>query len=340
MTTNDSDTPPFDKKFTRFDEENRAGLAVMAIQDGKTLFKKGYGLSNLQTQERVDCDTNFRMASVSKQFTAMAIAILEENQKLSIDEKIGNYLPKLPKYMKDITIKHLVHHLSGLPDYSDALWSTDKNKPLVSNNDIYQYYQSKNKLDKKPGEKHEYSNGGYSLLALIIENAAGESYPEFMQQRIFKPADMPNTAIITYPSTIKKQAISYSDWPYFEDIDYNTGNALYGEDGVYTSLNDMQGWINAIENNVLVSRAMTKKLFSKVRTNGGKKVNYGYGWGIGKYQQHKVVHHNGSWVGFNTAVAGLRKKQLWLVAFSNTLAISSDSAMRQMAKHYLDIKSG
>jgi len=310
----------------------------MAIQDGVTRFKKGYGLSNLETKERVDCDTNFRMASVSKQFTAMAVAILEERGIISREDHISHYLAESPEYMKGIKIKHLVHHLSGLPDYADALWSSDKSKPLISKNDVYEYYKKQKKLDFEIGEKHVYSNGGYSLLAVVIESAASQPFQDFSRENIFIPAGMKHTAIIEYPSNIRKQAISYGEWPFFEDIDFNTGNALQGEDGVYTSLNDMEAWIHAIDNNILVNASTTEQIFSKVQTNNGETVEYGYGWEFGKYHSMDLILHGGSWVGFNTIIAKSPEKNAWFVGFSNTDAISSDRAVITMANHYFGIE--
>ena len=129
MTLDNPESISFDKKFSRYDEILCPGLAVMVIQDGVTRFKKGYGHSNLATKEKIDCDTNFRMASVSKQFTAMAVAILEERGKIARNDYISQYLPDVPQYMQEIEVWHLIHHLSGLPDYADALWCTDKSKP-------------------------------------------------------------------------------------------------------------------------------------------------------------------------------------------------------------------
>lgn len=339
MMTTYKATPTFDKRFLRFNEENRVGLAVMAIECGVTNFKKGYGLRDLETGGKVDCNTNFRMASISKQFTAMCVAILEEKGKLKTDNYISQYLPDTPQYMKKIKVGHLVHHLSGLPDYSHALWSDDKSKPYLNNQDIFSYYKKLKNLSSKPGKKFNYSNGGYSLLALVIESAADQSLPNFTEHNIFKPANMTNSAIITYPSTIRNQAISYSGWPFFNDIDFNTGNALQGEDGVYTSLADMQGWIHALENNSLVSESTTKRIFSPVPRSDGKKVRYGYGWEFGKFHNYKVAYHQGGWVGFNTVILTVPKKRLWLVAFSNSDAISSWSAMTHMFKHYLGINN-
>jgi len=341
MSPNKPDIPPFDKRFARYDEVHCPGLAVMAIQDGVTIFKKGYGLRNLETKEKVDCDTNFRMASVSKQFTGMGVAILEEQGKVTPDDYISQYLAEVPEYMSEIKVRHLVHHLSGLPDYGDALWSSDKSKPLLSNHDVYDYYKKQNKLDFEVGEKHEYSNGGYSLLALVIESAADQPFADFSREHIFMPAGMNKTIIIEYPSQVENQAISYSEWPFFEDIDFNTGNALQGEDSVYTSLNDMEAWIHAIENNTLVSASTTERLFASVQTNSGEEVQYGYGWRRGKYENEiDLICHSGSWVGFHTFIAKASEKNMWFVGFSNTEAIDSVDAVSYMADFYFDLDSG
>ena len=339
MTLDDSATPPFDDRFSRYDHEICPGLAVMAIQDGVTKFKKGYGLSNLETMDKVDCDTNFRMASVSKQFTAMAVAILEERGQIFKDDCISRYLSDLPEYMKKIEVRHLLHHLSGLPDYSDSLWSSDKKKPLISNHDVFRYYKEKDKLNFDAGERYEYSNGGYSLLALVIESAAGQSFKDFCKENIFLPAGMKNTAIIEYPSSIVNQALSYGDWPFFENIDFNTGNALQGEDGVYTSLTDVEAWIYSIEKNVLVSQATKEKIFTKAQTNDGQRVQYGYGWEFDKLNDMEVRMHGGSWVGFNTIIVHAHDINTWFVAFSNTTAIDSEGASLEMAKHYVGVDS-
>jgi CubicO group peptidase (beta-lactamase class C family) len=326
---------PFDKKFGKIDRASGPGLAIMVIQDGVTKIKKGYGLSNLETKDEISSATNFRMASVSKQFTAMALAILEERGKIDRDDFVSRYLEHVPAHMNKIQVRHLVHHLSGLSEYGDELWSTDKSKPLLTNQDVFDYYKQQDKLDFEAGEKHEYSNGGYSLLALVIERAADQGFREFSREHIFIPAGMENTCIIEYPSSVKNQAVSYSEWPFFEDIDFNTGNALFGEDGVYTSLDDMEAWIRAIDNNTLVSASTTKRIFSPVETNSGELVRYGYGWQIEKYRnKFDVICHSGSWVGFNTFIAKEPKSNTWLVAFSNSEAISSVNAVYDVANFY------
>jgi len=200
---------------------------------------------------------------------------------------------------------------------------------------VLDYYRNQDKLDFEAGTKHEYSNGGYCLLALVVERAANQPFKDFSEENIFVPAGMANTAIIEYPSNIRNQALSYGVWPFFEDIDFNTGNALQGVDGVYTSLNDMEAWIGAIDNSTLVNTKTTQRIFSGVQTIGGNAVQYGYGWRFGKFRTIDLIIHTGSWVGFNTIIAKAPEKNIWFVGFSNTRAISSQDAVGEIAKFYL-----
>ncbi len=207
---------------------------------------------------------------------------------------------------------------------------------MVTNSDVYEWYKKQDGLNFAVGEKFEYSNGGYSLLALLITEASGQSLPEFSREHIFIPAGMSETSIIEYPSNVKNQAISYGEWPFFDNVDFNTGNALQGEDGVYTSLNDMERWINAMENNTLVSPSTTWKIFSRVNTNDGRSVDYCYGWEWSEYKTIEFVGHSGSWVGFNTFIVHVPDRKAWFLAFSNTMAISSADAVFRMADYYFD----
>lgn len=329
---------PFDKKFACYDKAESVGLAVMVIKERECLFKKGYGLRNLETKEPIQADTNFELASVSKQFTAMCIAILEEQGKVSSDDYLRQYFLDLPEYMLDIKVSHLVHHMSGLPQYDDELWSSEKGAPYLSNQDVYDYYKKQQKLKSKPGDKFDYSNGGYSLLALLVGIVAGEPFPAFIERQLFKPVGMKNTVIYENPSSIKNLAKSYSAWPFFENIDFNTGNTLYGEGGIRTSLNDMECWIHALENNTLISAEMTKQVFSTVKANDGSEVEYGYGWGVEEVYKHKMILHDGSWVGFTSVIAHVPNSNMWFVVLANSRAVSAWDALEELFKYYLDIK--
>lgn len=334
-----STNPPFDKKFSSYDKAGSVGLAVMVLKDGKNVFKKGYGLRNIETKEKIQADTNFDLASVSKQFTAMCLAILEEQGKVSSDDYLNQYFQALPDYMSQIKVCHLVHHLSGMPKYDNKLWSTDNGKPYVSNQDVYDYYKKLEKLDSTPGEKYAYSNGGYSLLALLIGIVADQPFPIFIENNIFKPAGMNDTVIFKDLSTIKNAATSYSAWPFFENTGFNTGNTIYGEGAMHSSLNDMESWIHALENDTLISTEMKNKLFSTTKANDGSEVKYGYGWEIEEVFKHKMILHDGCWNGFTSVIANVPNNNMWFVVLANSEAVSAWDAFEELLKYYLDIKT-
>ncbi len=329
----------FDQRFELYNNGKTPGLAAMAIHKGEVLFKKGYGLRNLETEEKIGPDTNFRMASVSKQFTGMAIAMLEEQGKIDCNDPLVNYFPDFPQYGHPITIRHLIHHLSGLPDYFMELCSTDKSAKRPKNQDIFDFLKQKEKLDFAAGSRFGYSNTGYNLLGSLIEKVSGSSYPEFIESQLFQPTQMHHSIVIRDPEPdIKNRAFGYSDWPFFDLNDYNSGNFLYGEDGVYTSLNDVVNWIHAIEHHVLVSPTMQQKIFLGSTTDQGDPVGYGYGWFLQELFGYQLISHSGHWVGFNNVIAYFPEAQLWIVTFSNTPGSSSWSAMETMAKACLQIK--
>ncbi len=329
---------PFDVKFEKYNLGKNPGLAVMAVKNGEVVFKKGYGLSNLETEEKITSGTNFDLASVSKQYTAMAIAILEEQGKISSDELIIQYFTDFPKHMEEIKICHLIYHLSGLPECNDEFCFTSTDNKLVSNDDIYHFYKNSRQLDFKPGNRFEYSNGGYNLLAMLVERVSGLSFHDFVKQNIFVPANMPKSTVISYPAEIENRAVSYSGWPFFENIDYNSCNALYGDGRIYSSLDDTEGWIKALDNDELISPKMKEKVFTPAITNNGDTLDYGYGWFFENFYKHKMIYHDGGWLGFNTIIANFPEDNLWLVAYANSRAISTGSAMEEMIKHYLQLE--
>lgn len=328
---------PFETRFAKYNSAGSVGLAAMVIKNGETIFKEGYGFGNIETKEPIDANTNFRLASVSKQFTAMCIAILEENGELSANEPIKKYFEDLPNFMDEIKIHHLLHHTSGLPDYNE-LCSTNKELPLLKNADIYNFYKSKKNLNFKPGNQFEYCNGGYNLLATLVEKVTKETFSEFITKNIFTPLGMLNTRVVSYPIKIPRFSVSYSGWPFFDDIDFNTGNALIGEDGIYCSLNDTEKWIRAIEYNTLVDKEMMRKVFTSGLTNAGDKVNYGYGWCFDSFYKNEIVFHTGLWCGFNTAIVNFPEENIWIVSYSNSLAISAGYSMEEIARYFLNTK--
>ena len=177
-----------------FDEYNRPdcpGASVMVIHDGKALFAKGYGLANLEDKIPCSTNTNFRLASVTKQFTAMAVMILAERNKLSLDERLTDCFPEFPEYGRQITVRHLLSHTSGLIDYEDVI---PKGTEIpVLDRDVLRLLMQQDKTYFPPGTKYKYSNSAYALLALMVEARSGSTFAQFLNQNIFRPLKMAHT---------------------------------------------------------------------------------------------------------------------------------------------------
>lgn len=327
----------FDKKFEKYNELKKVGLAVLVRKDEETVFKKCYGLRDLSTNERIDENTRFRLASVSKQFTAMCVAILEERGKLSPDDYILTYFNDFPDVYKDVKVKDLIYHTAGLPECYDALCSTNKTRPYSTNKDVYNFYKCCEKLNFQPGDRFDYSNGGYNLLATLIERVSGQVFSEFIDTNIFKPLGMSNSRTYEVPFNEPNAAISYSEWPFFEDIDFNTGNTLLGEGGIYSSISDTEKWISALENNTLISENMTQKVFTPCTLNDGLKMDYGFGWEFDNFYGYELIFHGGAWCGFRTEINYFPKEKLWVVVYANSSSVSVFQSSLDIIKCYLDI---
>jgi len=183
-------TAQLDKLFRDFNQPGKPGAAVMVIRDGKILAAKGYGLANVEKKIPCDKNTNFRLASFSKQFTAMAMMILVERKKVSLDETLADIFPEFPAYGKNITVRHLLTHTSGLKDYEDLI-PAGTTIPVLDQ-DVFRLMLAQDSTDFPPGSKYHYSNTAFALLAMIVEKRSGQTFATFLRENIFKPLKMKN----------------------------------------------------------------------------------------------------------------------------------------------------
>ncbi len=307
-------------------KEITPGIAVSVIKNGREVYTKSYGYSNFKTGNLISSDTNFRLASLSKQFTAMCLAILEEKGVINSDDYISKYIPEMPEYTRKIRVKHLVYHTSGLPDYMELYDFDNRENPYkeyVTNNDIIKLLKIKRKLLFIPGEKFLYSNTGYAVLAVLIERASGTSFPEFIEKEIFNKIGMNKSIVpLSDVTPVEKQAVSYDGWPHFKPNIEDPCNYIYGDGTVYSSVNDMIKWFRAIDTNKLISHK--EKIFEPGRLNNGKKISYAYGWSIDEYNGEKIISHEGSWLAFNTIDIYIPERRLWILVLTNSSKIEPD----------------
>jgi CubicO group peptidase (beta-lactamase class C family) len=278
------------------------GACVLAIDNGQIIFKQGFGVADVQSKEPCTPATNFRMASVSKQFTATAVMLLVDRGKLSLNDTLDKFFPGFPKYGEKITIRHLLTHTSGLPEYETLV---PKGTTLqLDDLDVLQLLMDAKAPLFPAGEKWEYSNSAFVLLGLIVEIAAEKPFHQFMADELFKPLEMDNTVLYQRGlNEVKNRAYGHSkkDGQWVRD-DQSVTSATRGDGVVYTSLDDYQKWLFAHAQRKIFSESSHHEMFSpQVKTTRGDS-SYGFGWFIDEYRGTRRVHHNGDSRGFRICV--------------------------------------
>lgn len=316
-------------------QANAPGLGVTVIQDGRIAHAKGYGLARLDTKETVGLNTAFDLGSTSKQFTAMAVMILVERGKLSYDDPLTKFFPEFPPYAKSITVRHLLNHTSGLVDAIAPRWFRKGYEP--TSKDLVKMMAREQSVRFAPGEKFEYNNAGYVLLALIVEKVSGQSFARFMRENIFKPLGMNSTVIFdeTNPK-VEHMAVSY----FFEGNEFKpyaptSDRFFYGPKGVVSTLEDMYKWAQALETEKLLKASTLKQAFTPARLSNGTETIYGFGWFLGKENGLDVYEHAGGYLAYRATIRRYPSQHTTVIVLSNNALIEPTSLAKKISQIYL-----
>ena len=312
------------------------GAAIIVIDDGVVLKKSAYGMAEIERAVPFETDTSTRLGSVSKQFTAMAIMMLEEEGRLDYDDPITRFLPELSRIGDEITIRQLLNHTGGLPDYYDVIVEVSGvERPLTRHAlDVYSGWGEPLFV---PGERFEYSNPGYELLALIVEKASGEVFGEFVEERIFARLGMTSSVVLDDRGPkLAKRAYGYRiDGDGFALNDDDPLNYIIGSGGVYSSVEDLYRWDQALYGEQLVSKASLAEAFSPVRLNSGEEYPYGFGWGFDEHLGRRRIAHGGSWVGFQTYIGRYVDDHFSVIVLANLAEAEPEGLADTIAALYL-----
>ncbi|MES2760796.1 MAG: serine hydrolase domain-containing protein [Bacteroidota bacterium] len=299
-----------DSIFEVFAKKNMFCGSVSISKKGTSLLSKGYGMANYSYDIPNTAQTKFKLASVSKQFTAMAVMILQEQGKLSTDDKLAKYIADYPNGDK-ITIHHLLTHTSGIYNFTD-MERYDSIMTLPHTLDKLISYFKNTKLDFEPGEKFNYSNSGYVLLSYIIEKASGKKYHEFISTQIFEPLGMKNSGVFDGNQLIKNLAAGYSAGEAgIENVSYIDMSIPAGAGALYSTVEDLQIWDRAFYTEKLIKKATLDKIVTPFKDG------YAYGWKVDEYATHPMITHSGGIQGFATIIYRFPKEELCIVILKN-----------------------
>ena len=317
-----------DAVFSRVTSSDAPGLAVLVRKNGRTVFERGYGVRELRTKAKIEAHTNFRLASFTKQFTAMAIMLLVHDGKLRYDETLTEIFPDFPAYGKTISIHNMLNHTSGLPDYEDLMDAAEKSKGTIwtpekqiQDADVLELLKKETNGKFAPGTSWSYSNSGYVVLGLIVAKVSGNTYGEFLQTRIFAPLKMNHTiAFQKGKNEAGNRAFGHSkEGDAFKETDQSATSATLGDGGIYSNLEDLTKWDEALRNHTLLSEKEFQPALTPVKLADGSKphwpkepnddnrhpdkpVVYGFGWFLDPYQGRQRMWHAGTTMGFRTVI--------------------------------------
>ena len=283
---------------------------ILVAEHGKVIYNKAKGFANFETKERLNTDSPFYLASVTKQFTAMAIMMLYEQGKLNYNDQLTKYFPEFPDYAQKVTIRNMLNHTSGIADHFElGLY-----KPGLTNKEVFDALVQRKALDFEPNSRYSYSNGNYVLLSLIVEKISGQPFSLFMKNHIFDPLNMDHTLVYDESKPeIPNRAIGYDMLGNVADYDILTT----GAGGIYSTTEDLFKWDQALYTDQLVSQKTLEEAFTPARLADGTSTGYGFGWGITETTTDKIISHGGGLGGFRTYIERQPKHKNTIIILSN-----------------------
>jgi CubicO group peptidase (beta-lactamase class C family) len=310
-------TTAIDKLLSEQFKTDETGATALVARNGQIVYKKAFGMANLELNIPMQPDNVFRIGSITKQFTAVAILQLMEQGKLSLQDDITKFIPDYPTHGHKITIEHLLTHTSGIKSYTGMKDFGEIMRKDMKPEELINHFKNQ-PMDFAPGTKWMYNNSGYYLLGFIIEKVSGKTYPQYLEEFIFKPLGMTNSYYGSDSKIIKNRASAYSK----TDKGFNNADPLsmtlpYSAGSIQSTVEDLFKWHQAVHTYKLVKKESLDKAFTAYKLSDGKATTYGYGWGLGNIQGSETIEHGGGINGFLTMSIYLPKEDVFVVVFSN-----------------------
>ena len=333
----DPQTEKVDALFAQWNKPDSPGCAVAIIKDGRVVHKRGYGSANLDYDIPISSKTVFNIGSISKQFTAISVALLARQGKVSLDDDIRKYLPEMPQYSAPITIRRLIYHTSGIREYSHLMQLAGARFQDATSDEIFKIITHQKDLNFNSGDEYLYSNSGYFLLARIVQRVSGKSLREFAQNNIFKPLGMSSTRFQDDQSeVIKNRATGYSPRTAGGFAVESTTSDAVGPGGLLTTIDDLILWERVFDqNNLPGGQDLIREALTRGTLNNGEKIDYGFGMDIETYRGLNELGHGGATNGFNADMIRFPDQRFTVFCLCNLSNIESGRLTRQVADIYL-----
>jgi CubicO group peptidase (beta-lactamase class C family) len=353
QTTDESMTSKIDAIFSSVIDARSPGAAVLVRKDGRTILQQGYGVRDLRSLAKINSQTNFRLASCSKQFTAMAIMLLVHDGKLRYEDELNDVFPDFPRYRKTIPIRNLLNHTSGLQDYEDLMEKVDPSRwsehHQIQDAEVLDLLKQQSKTKFSPGTKWAYSNSGYVVLGLVVAKVSGKPFGEFLRERIFAPLQMAHTiAYEKNKNEVSNRAYGHTkEAAGWKETDQSSTSATLGDGGIYSSLDDLAKWDEALARHTLLGEKEMQPALTPVKLADGSQpkwpadsdrpegtpVSYGFGWFLEPYESRARMWHYGETMGFHTYIQRFVDDKLTIIVLCNRTDLNPEKLASQLADY-------
>jgi len=329
-------TRQVDSLFAQWDTQESPGAAIAIIKEGEVLYKKGYGMANLDHGIPNSPSTIFDIASVSKQFGGVAIAMLAQAGEISLDDEIHTYIPEVPDFGHPITVRQLVHHTSGLRDWPATLaiggWRMDD---VISFDQILRMVWKQQELNFEPGSAYSYSNTGYNLLAELVQRVTKKSFSEWMHEHVFSPLEMNHSHFHDdHEMIVKNRAQAYRK-TYGQYKMVPNGLTALASSSLFTSVDDLIKWVLNFETKAVGGPEVLSLMHEQGSLNDGSELSYAFGNSIWSYRGLEHVTHSGGWAGFNTYLLRFPKERFAVIVLSNAGDLGASRRAYEIVDLYL-----
>lgn len=323
---------PVFNKSGNIHRKNMPGLSVIITKNDSVFYKRNFGFADLEIKTPITETTIFDIASTSKQFTGMAIALLEEKGKININDKIIKYLPDLPVAMSEITVYQLVHQTSGIRDWPTLFalkgWQSEKSLSL---DDIYEIIKKQESLNFTPGTEFSYSNSNYNLLAKIVEVVTNTSFERWIHDNIFVPLGMDNTYFVERNNTVKNVIANSYVYNGKDYLSFSNNLSAFGSSSLMSSTADMAKWLTNFKSKILGNNVAYNKITQKGILNNSKTIDYGYGLYITEIKGKKAYYHDGAWGGYRSGIVYFPEESVGVVFLSNNGTLNPQKILNDIA---------